>query len=70
LFRLEQPEKMSQFPEGYDKDQYFLLGLNSKFVSHDDKVYKADFGKMESYDVDEIKRQVKKSRVNKSKRLP
>ncbi|MDN4606176.1 hypothetical protein [Sporosarcina highlanderae] len=39
LLRLFQPEQMTQVPEGYQKEQYFMFASDSKFVSKQKGIY-------------------------------
>ncbi|MBB4826768.1 hypothetical protein HNO89_004050 [Sporosarcina luteola] len=43
LFRLEQPAEMTQVPEGFTKEQYFLFTPNSKYIHRGNGVYSPDF---------------------------
>ncbi len=58
LFRLDQPENMTQVPEGYEKEQYFLFNMHSKYVSNDNKIFTSGFKKNEYFDADEIKKEI------------
>ena len=59
LFQLEQLDEVNQVPEGFSKEQYYILQPNSKYVSHKKNNFVSEFvlenDKQEKTTIKEIK---------------
>jgi hypothetical protein len=58
LFLLAQPEQMTQIPEGYSKDQYFLFSPNSKYINIGGE-FEPSFAEGNSVDLKSLKELIK-----------